>query len=398
MGARKPGPPWLLGWGYLPLAVNASVGIVAVPALLAASHVPEAEIANVTSLFVATGFVAIPLTPFLDWRYSRRRYAMVFAVLCALANFATLLAIHDVVLLGGLLFIAGLCAALCINAVGGWFGSLVESGQKDALGSWFNVINFAVIGVMAALVMTALDALPPPYGAAAVSAPILLVLPLFALTPCPPADSKLASERFAAFSRDVASLFRRKDVQWILLIFIAPSASFALTNTLPGFGRDYHVSDQALGIIAGAGVSLAGVAGSLLVPPLTRRASPVVIYLLAGLIGASFTLTLIALPRDMTIFAIAVLGQNMFQGAAFTAANSITLRVIGHDNPLAATQFGVLIGVTQIPLTYMQMIDGHAYDHGGIGASFAVDALVSGGACVILALLYRRYGRRVAAI
>ena len=64
-----------------------------------------------------------------------------------------------------------------------------------------------------------------------------------------------------------------------------------------------------------------------------------------------------------------MLGQNVFQAAAFSAANAITLRAIGHDNPLAATQFGVLVGATQIPLTYMQMIDGNAYGLGGVTAT-----------------------------
>ncbi|HEY4116154.1 MAG TPA: hypothetical protein VGM17_19005, partial [Rhizomicrobium sp.] len=183
----------------------------------------------------------------------------------------------------------------------------------------------------------------------------------------------------------------RKDVQWILVIFLAPSASFALTNTLSGFGHDFHTSDELVGVIAGVGVAVAGVFGALIVPQITKRISPVAVYLLVGLVGACFTLSLIAAPRDPVTFGIAVMGQNVFQAAAFTAANAITFRTIGHDNPLAATQYGVLIGVTQIPLTYMQMIDGNAYGIGGTTATFAADALISGAACVILGLLYRRF-------
>ncbi len=395
---RKFAPVWVLAWGFLPLAINGSVGIIVVPDLLASAHVPEAQIATVTSLFIATGFISIPLSPLLDWRFSRRSYAIGFALLSALFNFSSLVAIDNVPLLSVVLFLAGISVAMCVTAVGGWFGDLVPKEKKDSLGAWFTAVNFGAGGVVAAFIIPVLRHLPPLLGPAVISAMILLVLPLFFLTPCPPADAKLASENFQRFVRDVAALFRRKDVQWVLLIFLAPSASFALTNTLSGFGHDFHTTDEMVGLIGGAGVTVAGVFGSLIVPRLTPRLSPVLIYLLVGLTGAAFTLSLIAAPRDWIVFGIAVLGQNVFQAAAFSAANAITLRAIGHNNPLAATQYGVLVGVTQIPLTYMQMIDGNAYSLGGITTTLLTDALISGGACVILAYLYMRFGRKVAQI
>jgi PAT family beta-lactamase induction signal transducer AmpG len=380
-----------LGWGNLPLAVNGSVGIIAVPDLLASAHVPESQIAAVTSLYLAAAFISIPLAPLLDWRFSRRTYAIFFAVVSTLCNFAALLSIPHVALLAALLFLSGLSVAMCVNAMGGWFGDLVPADEKDSLGAWLSVVNFGAGGAVAALIVYLVRTVPYPFGEAAISALILLVLPLFLVTPCPPADRKLASESFRNFARDVMALFRRKDVQWILVIFLAPSASFALTNTLSGFGHDFHTSDELVGVIAGVGVAVAGVFGALIVPQITKRISPVAVYLLVGLVGACFTLSLIAAPCDPVTFGIAVMGQNVFQAAAFTAANAITFRTIGHDNPLAATQYGVLIGVTQIPLTYMQMIDGNAYGIGGTTATFAADALISGAACVILGLLYRRF-------
>jgi PAT family beta-lactamase induction signal transducer AmpG len=389
-------PAWLLGWGNLPLAVTGSVALIALPDLLASAHVPEGEIAAITSLFLAASFISIPLTPLLDWRFSRRSYAIFFAILAALSNFGTLLSIGNISLLSVLLFLAGISTAMCVAAMGGWFGNLVPAEKKDAFGAWLSVVNFGAGGVVSMFIVYLVRALPYPFGEAAVSAPVLLVLPLFLLTPCQPADRKLASESFAAFARDVAALFCRKDVRWVLLVFLAPSASFALTNTLTGFGHDFHTSDEMVGVIGGAGVAVAGVFGALIVPQFTKRVSPVAVYLLVGLVGACFTASLISAPRDAEVFGLAMIGQNVFQAAAFTAANAITLRAMGHDNPLAATQFGVLIGVTQVPLTYMQMIDGRAYGFGGVVGTFAADALISGTACVILGLLYWRFSLKSA--
>ncbi|MGA9796280.1 MAG: MFS transporter [Rhizomicrobium sp.] len=391
-------PTWLLGFGYLPLAINFTVATIGVPDLLAAAHVPEAQIAIATSLALATGFTSIPLAPLLDWRFPRRNYAIMFAVLSTACNFGALMSIGNIVLLSAFLFLSGTSAVLGVTAVGGWFGDMLPGEKKVSLGAWFNVTNFGAAGVTAPLVVYAMRHLPSPFGAAVISALILLVVPLFILTPCPPADRKLASESFHNFLRNVAALFRRKDVRWVLVIFLAPSASFALTNTLAGLGYDFHTSDEMVGLIGGAGVAVAGIFGSLIVPQIAKRLSPVVIYLLVGLVGAAFTLTLIPAPRDWVVFGIAMLGQNAFQAAAFTAANAITLRAIGHNNPLAATQFGVLIGVTQIPLTYMQMIDGHAYGLGGLDVTFVADAVISGVACVVLGLLYWRFAFRPATV
>ena len=383
-------PVWLLGWGNLPLAASGSIALIAVPALLASAHVPEAQIAVATSLYIAFGVISIPLSPLLDWRFSRRSYAIFFAILTALCNLGALLSVPNVPLLSILLSLTGISVGMCVSAVGGWFGNLVPAEKKDALGAWLTVVNLGAGGVVAMSVIYLVRALPHPFGEALVSASILLTLPLFILTPCPPADKRLASESFANFARDVAALFRRKDVQWILLVFLAPSASFALTNTLGGFGRDFHTSDEMVGLIGGAGVAVAGVFGALIVPQLTKHMSPVVIYLLVGFVGACFTLSLIPAPRDSMVFGLAMLGQNVFQAAAFAAANAISLRAIGHDNPLAATQFGVLIGATQVPLTYMQMIDGRAYGFGGVAGTFAADALIGGAACLILGAFYWR--------
>jgi PAT family beta-lactamase induction signal transducer AmpG len=79
----------------------------------------------------------------------------------------------------------------------------------------------------------------------------------------------------------------------------------------------------------------------------------------------------------------------VFQAAAFSTANIITLRTIGEDNPLAATLFGLLTAATILPLTYMQMADGQAYGAAGVAGSFAADALISGAACVLLGLAMR---------
>jgi PAT family beta-lactamase induction signal transducer AmpG len=389
MAATRPLPPiWLMGFGFIPLGVNGTILLITVPQLLAANHVPEQQIASITAIGLFPSFGSFVLGPLLDWRFSRRTYAIALTIICAVCGFGALACINNLPLLTALLFLATLAVSLVVAAVGGWFGNIVETDQKGALGAWLNVANAAGFGVAAAIAMSLLRGLPYVLGAGILSSFVLLALPLYWVVPCPPADRRLASESIREFSRDVLALLKRPSVLWTLLIFLLPAASFALTNTLGGMGRDFHTSEAMVGLLGGVGSSGAGVVGSLLIPKLERFIAPRPLYLLVGTFGAVFTLGLAALPHNPATFGAAMLAENFFQGAAFSVQNVIILRTIGHNNPLAATQFGLLTAALAAPLIYMQVIDGNAYGlFGGVNGSYLADALVSGAFCLILGLV-----------
>jgi len=399
MARVRPLPPvWLMGFGFFPLGAFGSVMLITVPQLLAANHVPEQQIASVTAIGLIPGFCSFAFAPLLDWRFSRRSYAVFTAIVGALCTFAALLLINDLRLLTMLLFAANMAIGLCVAAVGGWFGNLTPTEDKGALGAWFTVANLGGGGVIATIAIYLLRGLPYAVGAGLLSLSILAALPLFFWVACPLADGRLASESFREFARDVLALLRRASVLWTLLLFLAPSASFALTNILGGLGRDFNTSENMVGLIGGVGVSVAGVVGSLFVPGLAQRISPRPLYLLVGVGGALFSMSLVLLRHTPATFGLAMLGENVFQAASFSVANVIILRTIGHDNPLAATQFGLLNAATSLPLSYMQAIDGQAYGLGGVNGSYLADAWVSGGACALLALVLWSLRRQIPAI
>src|ERR1017187_5687867 len=389
MAAVRPLPPvWLMGLGFIPLGVSGTILLITVPQLLAANHIPERQIAFITAIGLFPSFGSFILSPLLDWRFSRRSYAIALTIIGALCSFGALVSINNLALLTALLFTANLAVSLEVFAVGGWFGSLIETDKKGRLGAWLNAANAGSFGVAAAIAMSLLRGLPYDLGAGILSSFILLALPLYWAIPCPPADQRLASESMRDFLRDVLSLLKKPSVLWTLLIFLLPAASFALTNTLGGMGRDFQTSEALVGLLGGIGSSVAGVVGSLLIPRFERLVAPRPLYLLVGTVGALVTLGLVALPHNPTAFGAAMLGENFFQGAAFSVQNLIILRTIGHNNPLAATQFGVLLVATSLPLVHMQAIDGNAYAvFGGVNGSYLADALISGTFCMILGLM-----------
>lgn len=131
-------------------------------------------------------------------------------------------------------------------------------------------------------------------------------------------------------------------------------------------------------------MTAAGVLGSLLFPVLAKRLALRWLYLGIGVVGSVFTLSLMLLPRTPGSYALAFVGENVFQALAFTGIFAIAFEVIGQNNPLAATTFGLLNSAAILPLVYMQVVDGRAYAAAGVNGSYAADAGLGVAACLLL--------------
>jgi len=98
---------------------------------------------------------------------------------------------------------------------------------------------------------------------------------------------------------------------------------------------------------------------------------------------------LIGMRPSPVIFALAMLGENLFQAAAFAVEYTINLDSIGPNNPFAATQFALVRASSSFPIAYMQVFDGQAYGLGGMAGALLADGGVTLAACCLLALLFR---------
>jgi PAT family beta-lactamase induction signal transducer AmpG len=157
-------------------------------------------------------------------------------------------------------------------------------------------------------------------------------------------------------------------------LFIAPAATFSLTNFLTGLGGDFHASTHFVGLAGGIGVMLGGISGCFVFRLIDRLLPLRFLYLAIGVAGAAFTLVLIALPHTPATFAAALIGENVFQALAITASTAIAFETIGRSNPLAATTYCLMISACNIPISYMLFVDGAGYAWQGVAGSYAADA------------------------
>jgi PAT family beta-lactamase induction signal transducer AmpG len=385
---------------------NATIGLVGgfivlpLPQMLAAQGVPELKIAAVSAACLSPGFWVFLLGPLLDIRFTRRWYATLFAALAGFClTFAVLLRGHLLVLEISVM-IAYAASVLSSNALGGWLAGVIpEVAEADRdnpnhegakLSAWTQVGLFLGNGLMAGLAAEGLRSLPLTVIAPLLGILVFLPAAIFPWIPMPQAAAPDAPRHtlgasFHSLFIELRALLKRREVLLTLLLFTAPTGSFALTNQLSGVAHDFHASDAFVGRMGGAVLSLAGAIGALLLPILARRLKALPLYLLIGTVGSLFTLALLILPRNPTTFAVAFLGENIVQALSFTAAVAICFATIGRNNPLAATQFSLLTSATVLPILYMGILDGRTYGSHGLAGMYLVDGSLSVAACILMA-------------
>ncbi len=391
--ARRLPPIWVMGLTNAPFGLTGGFCAVIIPNLLAAHGIPAGEVATIAAFILSPGFWAFTIAPMLDVHFSRRTYALMFGSITAISVGLTVMHPDNPHLVEALMLPGFLAANLYQGAVGGWMGSLVPKKHDGGLGIWFSVSNLGAGGLMMVLAGEMLHRFSSAVSAIFLGGAILLPMTLFVAIPSPAPDGRLARESFGRFWREVASLIRRREVVTALLLFLLPAASFALTNVLGGTGNDYSASEHTVSLFAGIGSTIAGLVGSFLLFPLARRLALRPLYLGIGIAGAIFTLSLILLPHAPWWFGVAITGENLFQAMAFSTANAISFEVIGPENPLAATLFTLLISASNLPITYMQFLDGRGYERGGLTGTFLTDAGISMAACGLLSWLLLRWRR-----
>ncbi len=389
--ARRLPPVWLMGLTNAPFGFTGGFCAVIIPQILAAHGVSAGHIATIAATILSPGFWIFAVSPMLDAWLSRRTYALIFGSLTAAAVIFTVAHPGSPGLVEAVMLPGFAAAMLYQGAVGGWMGSLIDKQDDSRLGVWFAVSNLSAGGLMMVLAGELISRLSPTLAGTIMGAAILLPMLLFLAIPSPPPERCPARESFGRFNRELASLLKQRQVLMALALFLLPAASFALTNVLGGTGSDFFTSERAVSLFAGVGSTAAGIVGSFLLFPLARRFPLRLVYLAIGIVGAIFTLSLLTLPRAPWTFGIAITGENLFQALAFATGNAITFEVIGPDNPFAATLFTVLIAATNLPVTYMQFLDGRGYDWHGLTGSFVTDATISIAACLLLAWMLLRW-------
>jgi len=348
---------------------------------------PEAKIAAISAAAMSANFWAVIFAPLLDVRLSRRFYATILSGITALLAVVSVLVLEHPLALGIALTLGVATAWLANNALGGWLSTVCAETEKNSLSAWFNIALISGTGVASAVGGELVSHFSVRFAAGLLGAIVFLPASVFIFIPCSEPDGKLASESFGQFTAEIFTMLRSRKVLMVLLLFLSPCGSFGLANLLGGIGNDFHASARVVSLVGGTGVVVAGLAGCLLFPILARRVPLLLIYLMNAMAGSLFGISLITLPHSAGTFTAALLGLFLFQAISYAIQVGIIFDVIGQDNPLAATTFSILTAATNVPVTYMMVVDGRGYQIAGVAGLLATDSGISIAVCFLLGLL-----------
>ena len=391
---RRLPPLWVMGLANGTLGFASGVMNFVMPQLMASVHIPEPKIALITAIAVSPNFWFVLFGPILDVRFSRRWYATLLAVLSGMSATVAVLSLHHLVVLQMAMVVCNAAAMLSSSALGGWLSNVVPEENKNPLSKWMNIALVSGTGLIVGLggeLVRGLGIVP-----AAALLGLLVVSPAaaFVLIPAQGPDRRLAGESFAQFNREVLAMLKRREVVLVLLLFLTPCSSFVLPNLLGGLGADFHASSRAVSFWGGVGAFIPGLLGCFVFPVIARKVRLRFFYLGNGILGCFFTMSLVFLPHTTATYAAALFGEYLFQAVAFSIQIGIIFEAIGPDNPLAATTFSFLTASTNVPVTYVTLVDGRAYAKAGITGTLFVDAAIGIVTCLVAGAVLARFDAR----
>jgi len=391
---RQPKLVWLMGFMNSIYGFAYAAVLVTVPQLLASKGVAEPVIANLTALALIVSLAAFAVAPVLDTLVSRRTWSIGLAIAVSALTLLLLLLPPSSALLGLVLATDALVTSLFNAAIGGWLAAVLPKGSDETIGTWFTIGNSFGFGLGAISQFWLISHFPEPLGAAAIAAATLAPLMIVPVVPRSGDDRRRVHESFGNLAGDLVQLIREPVVLRLLLLFVMPCAAFTLTNAFGGIGHDFKASEVLVDVANGIGATVIGFVGSLAARVLLKFLRAPFMYLGTGIIGAAFTLSLLALPHTPMVYLMAVVGENAAQSIAQVSQNAIIFRSIREGSPLASSQFALLNTAAVVPYAYMQMLDGYGYKlAGGVAGSFMMDAFVSLAACLLLSVPVFRWLR-----
>ena len=375
-------PAWLVGITYLPFGLYMGFLIFGLQFLLGARGMSTDRISLLQLATFIPSWTSFLVTPLMDCGLPRRIWAFIWAGVAALClGTGSLLmdyaAAGHPIPMALVLLIGAFAAQIYSSTMGGMTPNLIDEKDTGAVSGWLNVANLGGTGLGATIGILIVTHLPLHAAAAALAAevfaPCLLLLAMAHEVRIPRGVGETMGRLFS----DVWSLSKTRAALIGLIIFVTPSATFAAQNLFGNLGRDFHASDSAVTWIGGVGNAIMCSLGAAFGGWLCNRMDRRVLFVGTGVVAAAATLGMAFGSRTAVVFLVGVCVYNLLAGVNYAAASAVAFDIMGKDNPLAVTQYAMLMAACNVAISTVLWGDGRAYKLHGAKGALAMDAMFS---------------------
>jgi predicted MFS family arabinose efflux permease len=392
--------PWIFGILYG--GTFNGFAAVSLSQLLPDRGVPLERVAEIVALILTASYVSFLLTPLVDCGLPRRVWACLLACAAAVCLGISVPMLNaagknhgsgpGAVALMLVLFTGYLCNQIYTSAIGGMVPDLVAPSRHGEVSAWMNIAYLALTGAGGALSVLEVRHLPLTVATVLVPLPVLLgAIPLFFL-PREERKARAVSEAMSKLFTDLRATAKKPNYLFALLVFVVPSATFALQNLFGGMGADFHAGPELTNLSVGLLFTVACAIGAALGGPLSSRIDRRLLFIAPAMVAALGNLVMVFGPHTPWMFAGGLFFYNLMAGINYTATSALVFQVVGRDNPLSATQYSVCIAACNLAIAGSVFMDGKGAGHSGANGALIVDAglsLVLG--TIVLALVWK-YG------
>ena len=401
-GAQRRSPAWLVGITYLPFGLYLGFIIISLQLLLTARGLAVDHIALLQLISLIPSYSSFVLTPLADCGLQRRTWAVIFAAIAAFCLGAGSLLMNAAVAghatpLALTLLVGMFAAQLYSSTMGGMTPNLVDERDTGTVSAWLNVANLGGTGLGGTIGILIVQHLARPTAALALAAEIFAPCLLLFVMAREPRIPRAFAETMRGLFRDIWAVSRNRAALIGFLIFMVPAATFAAQNLFSGLGRDFHASDNQVTWIVGIGNAITCSLGAFLGGWLCNRMDRRILFVLTGVVAATATLGMAFGARTATVFLAGVTLYNMLAGVNYAAASAVAFDIMGIQNPLAATQYAMLMAACNVAISTVLWGDSRGYRaHGAKGALIADAAfsLITGTIMLAVIKLYGGSGKR----
>lgn len=397
--SAPPERPWVFGLLIAPMAVLAN-GVVggALSYLLRRQGVGPEHSAAIIALLSLPQTIYFLWSPVTDFWMRRRTWLMVAAA----AAGAAMLAAFQVHSLAGhwavvLMFLSGCLGQLVVASCGGMMGALRSEVSRRRASSFYQGGSLA-FGAVAVLVLVLLSA-KFRLGVLGWLVGAMIALPSLAALAAPrqpEVNLQGVGETLAHIWQEFKSTFLRWEAIPYTLLVTFPMGSGAMIALLPGLAADYHISGQQVAWINGLGGALLMAGGALSATLISTRVRASVAYPLTGLVNAA-TLTVLWLgPLSPSVYFVGVILFLYTVGTSYAMFTAVVLEFLGGSGKSGSARYSIINSLGNIPVAYMEFIDGKSYGRWGTRAMPATDAAISAAGAILL-LAYFLTRRQVGA-
>lgn len=374
--------PWRYGLLILPFGVSGGFLTVTLAWLLNAAGVAPTEVAALIALAYLPHTWKFFWAPMVDLVWRRRAWYAVGAFGCAAGTWALGSlppTAASLPWLGAIVLAMNVAATLVGMAVESLIAHGTSSQSKGRAAGWFQAGNLGGLGVGGGAGLWMVQSLgwTPGVSAAVLGgACALCVVGLWGL-PEPVADVMAAGgphgwARLKAALVELWVVARSRRGALAILVCFLPIGSGAASNLWSVAAGDWQASANTVALVSGVMGGVVSALGCLAGGQICDRMSRQGAYCLFGALMVGLGLGMALAPRTETSFIVFATAYAFVQGLTYAGFSALVLEAIGRG--AAATKYSLLASLSNMPIAWVTLVDGWAYEHHGPAALPLADA------------------------